>query len=79
MGSVRLSQIALGSSVFAWSIDPNRNSEGLGWLVFDAATMRVGPLLHGTVIEGLDHTASGYSWLYQTSNAVNYCQVPMRC
>ena len=77
LGSARLGYTAIGSGFFAWSLEPS--AEGLGWLAVDAATMRLGPLLHGTVFEGLDHGVASYSWLHQTANAVDTCQVPLRC
>ena len=77
LGSARLGYAAIGSGFFAWSLEPS--AEGLGWLAVDAATMRMGPLLNGTLFEGLDHAVGSYSWLHQTSNAVQTCQVPLRC
>jgi RHS repeat-associated protein len=77
LGSARLGYAAIGSGFFAWSLEPS--AEGLGWLAVDAATMRMGPLLNGTLFEGLDHAVGSYSWLHQTTNAVQTCQVPLRC
>lgn len=77
LGSARLGYAAIGSGFFAWSLEPS--AEGLGWLAVDAATMRMGPLLNGTLFEGLDHAVGSYSWLHQTANAVQTCQVPLRC
>jgi hypothetical protein len=55
------------------------SAEAWGWVAFDAATMRAGPLLHNTVLEGLDHAAGVASWGIQTGELANTCQVPLRC
>jgi hypothetical protein len=76
-GSARLGYAAIGSGFFAWSLNPS--AEGAGWLAVDVATMRLGPLVDATVFEGVDHAIASYSLLYQTANAVQSCQVPLRC
>ncbi len=77
LGSARLGYVSIASSGLSLSLSPT--VEGAGWLAVDIATMRLGHLLDGSMLEGLDHAVSGVSWLHQTGSAIQNCQTPMRC
>ncbi|ALZ75267.1 RHS repeat-associated core domain-containing protein [Rheinheimera sp. F8] len=86
-GSFRLSAYSFSLSATKWSVY-DRNSEGVGWLVVDAVSMRATSFFHNDIfLHGADHVMSAYSYLFQTGDMVHqmevnqnkYCSIPIRC